>query len=194
MPDATMESSSSVSPTAPSRRKAMVRKSMQRRLDGTPSFIATAGRPMTPLGDSSPAPPLPSVPPSTTTRSWVKGMWNYRRVGIQAIAPTAQATMHRPHALQRSTATAGFSRRQSTSMVMQYFTHFAQQMLSGSKIAPCGHIEIHLRQSVHLRGSIVGNVPRSVSIMTAMVCKKGADEPGRRKDTFTPLAFAVDSA
>jgi hypothetical protein len=79
-------------------------------------------------------------------------------------------------------------------MVMQYFTHFAQQMLSGSKIAPRGHIETHLRQSVHLTGSIVGNVPGSALIMTAMACKERADDPGRGKYTSAPLAFAVDSA
>jgi hypothetical protein len=51
---------------------------------------------------------------------------------------------------------AGFSRLQSTSIVMQYFMHFAQHTLSGSKMASCGQTGMHARQSVHFSGSIPG--------------------------------------
>ena len=77
-------------------------------------------------------------------------------LAIHSMAPAGQASMHRPQASQRPISIDGFSRWQSTSMVMQYFTHFAQQMLSGSKMAPRGHTGMHRRQSVHLMGSIDG--------------------------------------
>jgi len=75
---------------------------------------------------------------------------------IQPMAPVGHALRHRPHESHRSTAIVGFSRRQSTLKVMQYFTHFAQQMLRGSKIASRGQTEIQSRQSVHFVGSMAG--------------------------------------
>jgi hypothetical protein len=39
---------------------------------------------------------------------------------------------------------------QGTSMVEQYFTHFAQQKFMGSSIAWCGQLETHSPQEVHL--------------------------------------------
>jgi hypothetical protein len=103
---------------------------------------------------------------------WALRCWSGARV--HAIASKVHASTHRPHESQRSTATAGFSRWQSTSMVMQYFTHFAQQMLSGSKIAARGQAEMHFRQSVHFTGSMAGNMFGSALLMTAMTCKKRA--------------------
>jgi hypothetical protein len=85
------------------------------------------------------------------------------------MAPTVHWSMHKPQDVHRSTAMAGFSRRQSTSMVMQYFTHFAQQMLSGSKIAPLGQAGMQSLQWVHLSGSITGHDVGSRLLMSAAV-------------------------
>jgi len=42
-------------------------------------------------------------------------------------------------------------------MVMQYFTHFAQQLLLDSRIAFLGHISMHLLHFLQSLGSIAGN-------------------------------------
>jgi hypothetical protein len=77
---------------------------------------------------------------------------------------------------------AGFSLLQSVSRVMQYFMHFAQQMLSGSKMASRGHTRIQARQSVHLLASMLGRAlgarPR---MAVALECNTSAKGCGARE-------------
>jgi hypothetical protein len=85
---------------------------------------------------------------------------------LQVMAETGQRGRHSPQPSQRSMAMAGFSRLQSTSMIMQYFMHLAQQTSSGSKMASRGQTEMHSRQSVHLSASMTGSEAAQRPLMT----------------------------
>jgi len=100
------------------------------------------------------------------------------------MAEAGQAGTHKPHASQRSTAIAGFSRLQSVSMVMQYFMHFAQQTLSGSKMASFGQIGMHSRQSVHLSTSMIG----MADCWTVMAREQGCNCPANVRGCRAILA------
>jgi hypothetical protein len=56
-------------------------------------------------------------------------------VGASWIAPLGQDGTHKPQPSQRSAQMAMRAGSQGTSMVEQYFTHFAQQKFIGSSIA-----------------------------------------------------------